>query len=173
MKHAIAAALLATLATLATSLQAQEAEVILTMNAYGPVQIGMPLAEARRMLVKLGRKNLPAATSLAKTGCARYRVSDELQFLVEDGKLVRIETRERHVVTPSGIKIGTPVEKVRRALGSRVEETQRQQSNDANDRSIVLLSGDKRFAIRVEANSVVTEIDAGAAHAIRAVEGCS
>jgi hypothetical protein len=149
------------------------ADVVLTMNSYGPVQIGMPVAQAHQLLAKLGRKNLPSPRSVAKTGCDYYQASPELKFMTEDRKIVRIETHEANVVTPSGLRVGSSLDRVRRSLGSRIEDVQQHYSDDAADRSIVLVSGDKQFAIRVDGNQSVTEMYAGAEHAIRFVEGCS
>lgn len=149
------------------------ADLVLTMNSYGPVQIGMPIAQAHQLLTKLGRKNLPNPKGVAKVGCSYYSASEELRFMTEDQKIVRIETRESNVVTPSGIRVGSSLDKVRRSLGSRIEEGQQHASNDPNNRSIVLVSGDKQFAIRVDGNQAVAEIFAGAEHAIRAAPACS
>jgi hypothetical protein len=161
------------LAALASSPCAREPDVVVTMNSYGPIQTGMPIAEVRRVLARLGRKNLPDTSRIARTGCDHYHASPELQFMVDEGKIVRMETREKHVVTPSGTRIGTPVEKARQVLGSRIEETQQHYSEDVNDRAMVLTSGNGQFAIRIEANQAVAEIYVGAQDAIRYVEGCA
>jgi hypothetical protein len=149
------------------------ADLVLTMNSYGPVQIGMPIAQAHKLLTQLGRKNLPSPRGVAKVGCGGYEVSPELHFLTEDQKIVRIDTREADVVTPSGIRVGTSLERVRRTLGSRIEETQQHYSDDANDRTIVLVSGDKQYGFRVDGNRVVVQMYAGAEYAVRLEEGCS
>jgi hypothetical protein len=160
-------------AQLIASSSAFAADVVLTMNSYGPVQIGMPIAQAHQLLTKLGRKNLPNPKGVAKVGCGYYGVSEELRFMTEDQKIVRIETRESNVVTPSGIRVGSSLDRVRRSLGSRIEEGQQRGSNDPGNRSIVLVSGDQQFAIRVDGNQAVAEILVGAEHAIRAAPSCS
>ena len=149
------------------------ADLVLTMNSYGPVQIGMPIAQAHQLLTKLGRKNLPNPKGVAKVGCSYYSVSEELRFMTEDQKIVRIETRESNVVTPSGIRVGSSLDKVRRSLGSRIEEAQQHASSDPSNRTIVLVSGDRQFAIRVDGNQAVAEIFAGAERAIRSGPACS
>lgn len=171
MKLFALSALLA--AQLIASSDAFAADVILTMNSYGPVQIGMPIAQARQVLAKLGRKNLPDAKGVAKVGCSSYSVSEELRFMTENRKIVRIETREPNVVTPSGIRVGTSLDKVRRSLGSRIEEAPQQAASDPNNRSIVLVSGDRQFAIRVDGNQAVAAIFVGAEPAIRSGQACS
>ncbi|WP_168562867.1 hypothetical protein [Rhizobacter sp. SG703] len=167
----------ATVALVATQLMASSdafaADLVLTMNSYGPVQIGMPVAQAHKLLTKLGRKNLPSPRGVAKVGCGRYQASPELTFMTEDQKIVRIETHEPNVVTPSGLRIGSSLDKVRRSLGSRIEDVQQHGSDNAADRSIVLVSGDKQFAIRVDGNQVAAGLFVGAEHAIRSAEGCS
>lgn len=149
------------------------ADVILTMNAYGPIQIGTPVAEVRRQLVQMGRKDLPSLAKVAKKGCSYFYASQELQFMVNDGKIVRIETTEKNVVTPSGIRVGSSLEKVRHALGSRLEEMQQHYAEDARMRTLILQSGDGKYAIRVDGGPSVDELFAGASHAIRYVEGCA
>jgi hypothetical protein len=168
---------LATLAFVAAQLIASTAAVaadtVLTMNSYGPVQVGMPIAQAYQLLTKLGRKNLPSSRSVAKVGCDHYQASPDLKFITEDRKIVRIETRETNVVTPSGLRVGSSLDRVRRSLGSRIEEVQQHASADAEGRSIVLVSGDGQFAIRVDGKQAVDTLFVGAEHAIRRAEGCS
>ncbi|GAA0752913.1 hypothetical protein LRH25_26185 [Ideonella azotifigens] len=62
---------------------------------------------------------------------------------------------------------------MRRALGSRAEDLQAAHAADVNERSILLTSGDKRFAIRVETNVSVTEIQVGTEPAVRQPGGCA
>ena len=166
----------ATLAFVAAQLLASTgafaADTVLTMNAYGPIQVGMTIEQAHQQLIKLGRKNLPNPRGLPKLGCAYYRASEDLKFMTEDRKIVRIETREANVVTPSGLRIGSSLDKVRRTLGSRIDDSQQKYSTDAADRSIVLVSGDKQFAIRVDGKEAVHEMFVGTEHAIWYVEGC-
>lgn len=161
------------LCSLAALSQAHAADVVLTMESYGPVRVGMTVAEVHEQLLKLGRKHLPNPRKTAKKGCDHYQASERLSFMTEDGRVVRIETSEPEAVTPSGIRVGSSIEKVRRAFGSRIEDMQQKYSENEAERTIVLVSGDKRFAIRVEAGATVTEIYAGAEHAIRYVEGCA
>lgn len=156
-----------------TLARAQEPDVVLTMNSYGPIHIGMQVAEARRLLVKLGRKNLPGTSKVAKEECDHYQASNDLSFMVEHGRIVRIETREQNVVTPSGIRVGTSLERVRKVFGSRAEDFRQHYSDDENDHTIVLVSGDKRFAIRVEGNQTVSEMYVGDEGYIRYAEGCA
>lgn len=170
MKHLTALAFILLLCTLA---RAQEPDVVLTMNSYGPIHIGMQVAEARRLLVKLGRKDPPGTSKVAREECDHYQASNDLRFMVERGKIVRIETRERNVVTPSGIRVGMSLERVRTAFGSRAEDFRQHYSEDENDRTIVLVSSDKRFAIRVEGNQTVSEMYAGDEGYIRYAEGCA
>ncbi|WP_457332297.1 hypothetical protein [Rhizobacter sp. P5_C2] len=160
-------------AQLIASTGASAADTVLTMNSYGPVQVGMPISQAHQLLTKLGRKNLPSPRGVAKVGCDFYQASADLQFMTEDQKIVRIETREPDVVTPSGIRVGSSLDRVRRSFGSRIEEVQQHRSADAGDRSIVLVSGDKQFAIRVDGKQAVDELFVGAEPAIRRAEGCS
>lgn len=151
---------------------ARAADVVLTMNSYGPIRVGMPVAEVHRQLLKLGRKQLPKPGKTSKTGCDSYQASPQLRFMTEDGKVVRIETREPDVVTPSGIRIGSSLDRVRKAFGSRIEDEPQKHSGDPKDRSIVLVAGDRQSAIRVDGNQAVSAIYVGAEHAIRDVEGC-
>lgn len=149
------------------------ADVILTMNAYGPIQIGAPVADVRRQLVQMGHKDLPSLAKVTKKGCSYFHASKELQFMVNDGKIVRIETTEKNVVTPSGIRVGSTLEKVRKAFGSRIEDMQQHYAEDARLRTIILESGDRKYAIRVDGGQFVDELFAGASYAIRYAEGCA
>jgi len=161
------------LAACVATVPAHASDIVLTMNAYENIRIGMPLAEVHRLLQKQGRAPLPSPVKTAKKGCGWYTVSNELRFMTQDGKLVRIETAEPNVVTPSGIRVGTSLEKVRHALGSRVEETAQPRSKDPGDRSLVLVSGDREYAIRVDANRQVTRLVVGTAQAVQPHGACS
>lgn len=147
-------------------------DTVLTMNSYGPIQVGMSVEQAHRQLVRLGRKNLPNPRDVAPVGCAYYMASEDLRFMTEDRKIVRIETREANVVTPSGLRIGSSLDRVRRSLGSRIVDTPQKYATDAADRSIVLVSGDRQFAIRVDGREAVQEMFVGTADAIGHVERC-
>jgi hypothetical protein len=171
MKPFVPLALLATL--LALALPTRAADTVLTMDAYGPIKIGMTVDEVHRLLQKMGRRQLPNPKKTPKKGCSRYEASAQLKFMALDGKIVRIETREPDVVTPSGLRIGTSIERVRRTLGSRLDDRQQPGADDPKARTLVLESGDRQFAIRVEAHETVQQLYAGAQHAIRHVEGCA
>jgi len=143
------------------------------MNSYGPVRIGMPVTAVHAELKALGRKNLPSPANVAKTGCDYYAASESLQFMIQDGRVVRIETSEKNVVTPSGIRIGDPIAKVRKVFRDRLSDTQQHYSDDALDRTLIVFSSDRKLAMRFEASAAVTEIYAGNEDSIHYVEGCS
>ena len=164
--------LLLLLALCASTPFALAKDVLLTMSAYGPVRIGMPVGEAHRLLRQTGRKHLPDPAKTARTGCDYFVASKRLSFMVQDGKIVRIETSEANVVTPFGIRVGSSIQVARRALGPRMAEDRQFYGRD-EDRSLVLIGRDQRFAMRFEATERVGEILAGEASVIHRVEGCS
>lgn len=154
------------------ALRSNAADVLLTMDAYGPVRIGMDVREVRDKLKIMGRKNLPDPSRVARSGCDYYSPSRELSFMTSDRRIVRIETSEPNVVTPSGIRVGALASKARALFGSRLEDERQHYGHD-KDRTLILVSGNGRFAMRFEADDRIGQIYAGFEHAIRFVEGCS
>lgn len=158
--------LVAALLILASGL-ASAAEVQLTMEWYGPVQIGMTVTDAYAELKQLKGKAVAAPKDVAKEGCDYYHPFAGLAFMTQGATIVRIETSDAEAVTPFDIRVGDPVAKVRARFGQRLKEEPQRPG------TLIVLSLDGKTAMRFEAGEQVKEIYAGYKHAINRSKGCS
>ena len=154
------------------ALPACAADVLLTMNSYGSIRIGMNVDDAYRELKKMGREKLARPDKVESVGCGYYIPYAGLAFMTEKRRIVRIETQETDVVTPSGIRVGDSISKVRAKFGSRLTDSKQFYSDNPEDRTLVVVANDGKTAMRFEADRNVTDIYAGYENAIHFVEGC-
>jgi len=143
------------------------AEIQLTMERYGPVQIGMTVNEAYAELKQLKGKGIATPKEVAKEGCDYYRPFAGLAFLTQGATIVRIETSDAEAVTPFDVRVGDPVAKVRARFGQRLKE------DAQHPGTLIVLSLDGKTAMRFEAGEQVKEILAGYKYAINHNKGCS
>lgn len=145
------------------------ADILLTMNSYGNVRVGMNVDEAYRELKRMGRENVAKPESVASEGCDYYYPYDKLGFMTNNRRVVRIETQETNVVTPSGIRVGDAVPKVKAKFASRLSEFVQPYTSYS---TLLIVSNDGKTAMQFEANQRVYEIYAGYEKFIHFVEGC-
>ena len=150
-------------------------DIPISMKKFGLVSVGMKVENAYR---KLGLP-FPAGYTESDPGateCNYYHPTNELSFKVKGAvpQIMRIETSDKRAVTPSGIRVGDPISKVKKLLQSKLSDSMQHYSDDPNDRTLVLVSNDGKFAMRFEVTAgVVTEIYLGYESHIHYVEGCS
>lgn len=144
-------------------------DFLLTMNSYGPVKIGMEASDAYTRLRALMPVNEPQAAS----GCTYYYASDGLSFMLDDDRVVRIETSLNQVITPSGVRVGDSLSKLKNTFGDRLDG-QPNHYQGPESRTIKLFSKDRSLAMRFEVvKNRIVEIYSGYEHAIHYVEGCA
>lgn len=146
---------------------AMAAETELTMERYGPVQIGMNVTEAYAELKQLKGKGVANPKDVAPEGCDYYRPFAGLAFLTQGRAIIRIETSDSEAVTPFDIRVGDPVAKVRARFGQRLKE------DPLHPGTLTVQSLDGKTAMRFEAGEQVKEIYAGYKHAISRSKSCS
>jgi hypothetical protein len=150
-------------------------DLLITMNSYGSVALGMTVEEAYK---KLGL-SFPAGFMESDPDaevCNYYHPTKDLSFKTEGRipKIVRIETTNPEAVTPSGIRVGDPISKVKQLLGDRLSDKQQHYSDDPKYRTLVIVSKNGKLAMRFEVNGgFVAEIYSGYERHIHYVEGCS
>lgn len=144
-------------------------DIWLTMNRYGPVKIGMSADEAYAHLRSLAQVEKPSVNE----GCDYYSPMAGLSFMLDNQKIVRIETSSSKAVTPSGIRVGDRLAKLKATFGHRLDD-QPHHYEGPQSRSIKLFSKDRSIAMRFEVREGrIVEIYAGYEHAIHFVEGCA
>jgi hypothetical protein len=139
------------------------------MDGAGPVKIGMSLAEVNQAL---GEQVMAPEMGLERS-CFHVNSSSQpsLDFMIEEGKLTRIDVTARGAQTDKGIAVGAFVAAVTSAYGKDVQTDKHYL--DPNAHYLTALSKDKKFGIRFEIeNDKVTAFYAGTTRAINLVEGC-
>jgi hypothetical protein len=91
--------------------------------------------------------------------------------MVESGRIVRVETRDKAFRTVSGAHVGDTEARVRALYGKRLEVTRHKY--DENGRYFIVRSADRRRALVLETDGkIVVFIRAGLLPAAEYVEGC-
>lgn len=157
-----------------TELSAMAGEVVITTNSYGPIPLYTSAIDAYDLLRTIRKKGVakPNKKNLREE-CSNYEPWKGLVFMTRFGTIVRISTTEKNVVTPSGIRVGDPVEKVRSTFSGRYKEyEQRYSANWDRDRTIVVFSKDRETAMRFDTSESVNEIFSGGKETVELIEGC-
>jgi hypothetical protein len=101
----------------------------------------------------------------------RFPSVPSLLFLVEDNRVVRVETKDRRFRTASGIRIGDSERKARKVYGKRLEIRAHKYDDDGH--YFIVRSVDRRRALVMETDGkTVVFIRAGLVPAVEYVEGC-
>jgi hypothetical protein len=143
-----------------------------TTAGYGPVKIGMSLAEAAKALgVKLvsdGPINDPT--------CHYKRPEpavEGLWFMISNDHVVRVDVNAPGITTRSGLGIGDSEDRVKEVFGSAVEVTPHKYLAPDGD-YLTIWSSDHKSAVRFETlHGKVTSFYGGRAPEVENVEGCS
>lgn len=142
-----------------------------TVAGYGPVRIGMTVAEAAKAM----KRDL--VVDGAFDAACHYVVPrpdiEGLAFMVSNDRIVRIDLETRGVRTNTGITIGDHESRIMRAYGRSIEIAPNKYGGKG-DHYLTLRSKDKRLAIRFETfGGEITHFYAGQADKVELVEGCS
>jgi hypothetical protein len=164
-----AAAILALVSLSATSSAADLAPI--TTAGWGRVRVGMSRQAAARALG--GDLRRPKGV-LDATGC-HSRTSARapgLLFMVEGGRVVRVETKDPRYVTPSGVRVGDTEARARDAYVGRATVTPHKYSSTGH--YLVIKTTDGRRAVVIETDEgKVVAVRGGQEPAVEYVEGCS
>jgi hypothetical protein len=140
-------------------------------DGFGPVTFGMTPSEAA------GALGVGPADSFAAEGCALWHPAGTpvgLSFMVENGRVVRLDVDSAGISTDAGVAVGTPVDSVRAAYGARVAESPHKYRWEEGWRYLTLLDPDSTHAMVFEVDSHrVRSFRAGLAAPARYVERCS
>ncbi len=160
--------LLATAALLADGAAAQAR---LGWLGLPPASVGQSVAQAEAalkapLLVAPGQPDAPCQkrTTTAQPGVV---------YIVDNGSITRVETRDARYHTISGVRVGDDAQKARQVYGSRVTV----QPHLYFDKGLRLsvYAPDRKFALIMESNDGgrIIAMRAGAVPAVEQLEGCS
>ncbi len=180
------AAIFATgLATTAMAVTPVTPPPALTVEGFGPVKIGMTLAEAQRVLgVKLNMQFLEEGDPNAcATGARADGKNADVIYMIEGGKFVRIDvvTLDAGTGTPSappvrtakGIGLGSTEAQVKAAYGTAVKVEPHPYLEDGGHYLVVKSPDGKTGFIFETDTKKVIEFRAGLFSAVQYIEGCA
>jgi len=140
------------------------------MDGAGPVKIGMTLEQLNAALKEdfsMPKDEDEKACFYAET--ARH---PGIAFMVEHGRVTRVDVRERGLSTAGGIRVGDPEALVMKVYGPKLKIEEHAYIG-REGHYLTLYSGDRRYGLRFETDhGMVTSFYAGEQHAIALIEGC-
>ena len=153
----------------AATASAQFGMARLTLDGFGPVRIGMTEAEAREAVSDLAigtdREVDPGCYFLSSPG------DRSVSFMIERGKVVRIDIDDPHHWTLSGVHIGTTEADAQAVYRGRLRV--QPHKYDQTGHYLILKSSDGTSALVLETDGKrVTSMRAGAEPAVEYVERC-
>jgi hypothetical protein len=142
---------------------------VLTDRAFGPVEVGMRVREAERAAgVKLRAD--PAEASEPCHYVSANGPMEGVGFMVEDGRITRIDVGPGPHKTAAGIGVGSTEGELREEYASLVETPG---FYDFADRSLRAVSADGKHAVLfVVRDEKVKEFRSGLRASVEYVEGC-
>jgi len=118
---------------------------------------------------------LVVGEGFSDTDYCHYRLTPSapgLLFMVEDGRIVRVETTGPNYATPSGVRVGDSERSARRVYAGRAMVQPHKYTPTGH--YLVVPTSDSKLAIVVETeDGRVVAIRGGQRPAVEKVEGCS
>lgn len=143
---------------------------VLRENGIGPAKIGMTLAQLNTALHE--RFKLPDYKE--DQGCfeVESRSHAQVSFMIEYGKLARVDVIERGIATTEGIQAGDSEERAVQAYGGSLK-VEPNFYNPEEGHYLTIRSSDGKYGIRFETDKgKITTFYGGTFEAIQYVEGC-
>jgi len=142
---------------------------VLRTDGIGPVRVGMTLAELNRVL----QEGFRMPTDKDERGC--FYVSSTrhmgVHFMVEDGRVSRIDVASRGFPTDKGIQVGDPERQVFATYGRALKVRQNAYSDVKGDNELLLPLG--RYAMQFSTSAGrVNAILSGRISSVQYIEGC-
>jgi hypothetical protein len=138
-----------------------------------PAQAGQTLQQAE---AAVGGPLLPAAPVPKDMASCHLRstvAQPGVTYVVKQGVVTRMETRDGRYLTLSGLRVGDEVQKVRQVYGARLSV--RPHAYFARGLVLAVYSPDRQFALVMESNDAgrLVTLRGGMVPAVEMLEGCS
>jgi hypothetical protein len=149
------------------------------LRRVGPIRIGMPIAEVRRVLGDRDAFLEWTGREPDNSECAYLQspaIPKSLGLMFQKGLLVRVDVRETGIRTASGVGVGDTKEKIKGLYGSRITvEPHHYLPETGHYLKYTPVDGaDRAYEIIFETeDSRVTRFRTGTRAAVALVEGCS
>jgi hypothetical protein len=139
---------------------------VVRQDGVGPAKVGMSLSQLNMAL----QEKFAMPQDKEDQGCFYVTSTKhpQVSFMIESGRLVRIDVDKRGVATAEGAQVGDSEERVKQVYGSRLKVG----SHDYTDgRYLTVQSGN--YGVRFETDEgKVSTFYAGTFKAIQYMEGC-
>ncbi len=150
-----------------SSLSASERWVV-REDGIGPLKIGMKLAQLKTLLHQDLREEASGSENCYYT---HARGHAHLAFMIEDGRLSRIDVDAPGIATSSGIQVGDSEQRLRQVYGPKLSVTEHKYIDTGH--YFTVRSPDRRYGVRFETDKGrVLEFYVGRYESIQYVEGC-
>jgi hypothetical protein len=139
----------------------------LSTDSFGPIRVGMSVAEARRAA------GVELTGNLSSPECAMLYITTDpaVRLMIENGKVTRIDITDARHPTVLGIRVGDTEARAQSAYGGKLEITR----HKYNERGhyLTLRSPDKKSAMVFETDGErITAIRGGVIPSVEYVERC-
>jgi hypothetical protein len=161
--------LLTALALFSMSIVQGSDDWVVREDGVGPVKVGMTLSELNTVL----HENYSMPKSKGDRGCFYVRSADHphAAFMIEDGRLARVDVDGPGISTVEGIQVGDSEEHARQVYGSRLKVEAHAYILDGH--YLTIRSPDGRYGIRFETEKGrIQRFYAGRYGAVQYTEGC-
>jgi hypothetical protein len=158
-----------TLLMMGISAHAADSAWVIRPDGVGPAKAGMSLLRLNAILHESF-----APTAEDEPGCfyadsAKY---PDVSFMIEDGRLTRVDIDKPGMATAEGIRVGDSIARVKHVYGRALESEPNFYDGPTNP-VLTIRPGDGRYAIRfITDNGKVRVIYAGKWESVQYVEGC-
>ncbi len=135
----------------------------------GPVKIGMSLPQPNVSL----HEKFALPEDKEDQGCFYVNPSThrQISFMIENGRLVRIDVDHPGIPTSEGLQVGDSKVKARKVYGSKMSVTGHKYIDTGH--YLTVRSDDRQYGVRFETDQgKITMFYAGTYEAIQYVEGC-
>jgi len=141
---------------------------VLRDDGIGPIKIGMTPTQMKGALHQSLQEEESGSENCYYVRALGHR---HLAFMIEDGKLSRIDVDARGIATSTGIQVGDSEKKVREIYGSKLAVTEHKYIDTGH--YFTVRSSKPGFGIRFETDKgKIFEFYAGKYESIQYVEGC-
>lgn len=144
---------------------------VITFTGVGPIRIGATVAAASKRAGEPLRPSEETPEATEECGHVELASNPHIWFMVERGRITRLETGSALFRTASGIRVGDSEARVRRVYGARLEIEPHVYVDGGH--YFIVRSTDRRFALVMESDGKeVFNIRAGLVPWAEYVEGC-
>ena len=141
-------------------------------TAFGPITIGMTPARANAAVG--GALELPQGMTDDACDFARPRGVGSLTFMIETGKIVRVDVRRHDVQTAEGARVGDTEARIQQLYPGRVRVSPHKYTDGHYLTVVPPDTSAHRYRLIFETDgAIVTEFRGGALPQVEYVEGCS